>query len=60
MPFVGTPIGSRCLVLPMVGGAVAIAIVLYRWWTGTRWPRAVSAACATLALIHLVVAPLNE
>ena len=60
VPFAGTPIGSRCLVLPMVGGAVAIALVLQHWWTGPRRSRAVSAACITLAVIHLVVAPVGR
>jgi len=63
IPFAGTPIGSRCLVLPMLGGSVAIAFVLQRWWTvlrprrGVRW-KVVSAGCVVLAVIHLGIAPL--
>jgi hypothetical protein len=65
LPFVGTPIGSRCLVLPLLGGSVAIAFVLERWWAvlrqrpGLRY-RLISAACVFLAAIHLALAPLGR
>ena len=65
LPFAGTPIGSRCLVLPMLGGSVAIAFVLQRWWavlrqrSGLRY-RLISAACVFLAVIHLALAPLGR
>ncbi len=65
VPFVGTPIGSRCLVIPLVGGAVAIALVLHRWWRVLRRRRGVAnralgGLCLLLALIHLVFAPIQR
>jgi hypothetical protein len=65
LPFLGTPIGSRCLLLPMVGGAAAIALVLERWWVVLRRSpdvrnRLVGVACTVLALIHLVIAPIQR
>jgi hypothetical protein len=63
VPFAGTPLGSRCLVLPMAGGAVAIAFVLRGWWETLRQRpgvghRVASAACILLAVIHLGTAPI--
>lgn len=65
VPFVGTPIGSRCLVIPLIGGAVAIAVVLHRWWRVLRRRpglpnRLLGALCIVLALIHLVLAPIQR
>ncbi len=65
LPFTGSPMGSRCLVVPLMGGSVAIAWVLHRWWTVGRRrsgvaPRANSGACWVLAVIHLAVAPLQR
>jgi hypothetical protein len=63
--FAGTPIGSRCLVVPFVGGSAVMAFVLHRWWTtlgrltGLKW-RVIAVGCALLAGIHLVVAPLQR
>src|SRR6185369_651148 len=63
IPFVGAPIGSRCLVLPMLGGSVAVAFVLRRWWRAL-WQRPgvpyrlISAGCVLLIAIHLAIAPL--
>lgn len=34
VPFAGAPLGARCLVLPMIGGSVAIAVVIRAWWGG--------------------------
>ena len=36
IPFTGTPIGSRCLVVPFIGGSVVIALVLHYWWKERR------------------------
>ena len=65
VPFAGTPIGSRCLVVPLVGGSAAIALVLHRWWTLLRRKprvgyRLVGAVCACLAFLHLVLAPIQQ
>jgi hypothetical protein len=57
VPFAGTPIGSRCLVLPMIGGSVAIAFVLHGWWTARKASWIVSVAGVLLAIVHLVGAP---
>ncbi|HSP98085.1 MAG TPA: hypothetical protein VL049_12720 [Candidatus Dormibacteraeota bacterium] len=59
IPFVGAPLGSRCLVLPMLGGSVAVAFVLQRWWATRRARRqpALATICALLAVIHLALAP---
>jgi hypothetical protein len=61
VPFAGTPIGSRCLVLPMIGGSVAIAFVLHGWWTARQGAattsRIVAVAGVLLAVVHLVGAP---
>src|SRR5581483_9229437 len=63
--FAGTPIGSRCLVVPMIGGSAAIALVLRCWWTARRGERRpfgrwLGAVCGALAVIHLVLAPLGR
>ncbi len=63
LPFVGTPIGSRCLVIPLMGGAVALALVIHGWWTRLRrrpgiGNRLLGAACVGVALLHLGLAPL--
>lgn len=63
LPFAGSPLGSRCLVLPMLGGSVAVAFVLRRWWTVLRarpHMRIVSGICAVLAFVHLVQAPVQR
>lgn len=65
VPFAGSPIGSRCLVLPMLGGSVAIALVLRHWWLSRRTrsgvgARIAGAACALLAIVHLVQAPIQR
>ena len=65
VPFTGTPIGSRCLVVPLVGGVALIAVVIERWWTawrrrsGLRY-RVLGAACAGLVVVHLGLAPLGR
>lgn len=65
VPFAGTPIGSRCLIVPFIGGAAALALVIHRWWTfirrrpGAKY-RLVGAGCAFLALLHLVIAPIQQ
>jgi hypothetical protein len=64
VPFAGTPIGARCLVLPMIGASAAIALVIHHWWIArmrseaTR--RIVAVAGALLALVHLVGAPIGR
>ena len=63
VPFTGTPIGARCLLVPFVGGAALAAVVIEQWWTAWRarpgtFYRAVGVACAGLAVIHLGLAPL--
>jgi hypothetical protein len=65
LPFSGTPIGSRCLVVPFMGGAVIIAFIIQKWWTMLRrkpglLSRLGSGACAFLALIHLFMAPVQR
>jgi hypothetical protein len=65
VPFAGSPIGARCIIIPWIGGAVAIALVLDRWWTTLRHRpglanRLVGALCWGLAAIHLVLAPLQR
>ena len=63
--FVGTPIGARCLLVPLVGGAALIAVVIARWWTvwrleSVRRRRVLGVACAGLAVIHLGFAPIGR
>lgn len=65
LPFIGTPIGSRCLVIPFLGGAVIIAFLIQNGWSRLRRqpglvPRLCSGACAFLALIHLLIAPVQR
>ena len=65
IPFAGTPLGSRCLVVPFAGGAAVIGVLIHRWWTVwrndvPRRRRVLAAACATLAVVHLVFAPLGR
>jgi hypothetical protein len=65
VPFAGTPIGSRCLLVPFVGGAALLAVVIERWWTAWRHAagaraRLMRASAAGLAIIHLVLAPLGR
>jgi len=65
IPFAGAPIGSRCLVLPMLGGSVAIALVLRHWWLWLRRQpgprhRLAEAGCILLAAIHLGTSPLQR
>lgn len=60
VPFVGTPIGNRCLVLPMLGAAFAIALVLRHWWTRGFHVRIASVAAVLLAVVHVVIAPVGR
>jgi hypothetical protein len=60
LPFAGTPIGSRCLVLPMLGAAAAIGFVLEHAWTAPPRRTALRWACVALAIVHLVVAPIGR
>ena len=65
VPFVGAPLGSRCLVVPLIGGSAGIAFVLHRWWTARRehkatYGRAVAVICTVFAVIHLVLAPITR
>lgn len=65
VPFAGTPIGSRCLLVPFVGGAALLAVVIARWWTAWRHDagvraRLLRASAAGLAVIHFAVAPLGR
>lgn len=41
-------------------GAFAIALVLYRWWTGAARSKAVAAGCVALVVVHLAVAPVGR
>ena len=65
VPFTGTPIGSRCLVIPWIGGASTLALVLCGWWTVLRrqpgvGKRLAGGACALLALVHLALGPVQR
>jgi hypothetical protein len=65
VPFAGTPIGSRCLVVPWIGGAAVLALVLHSWWTILRrepgaGKRLAGGACVLLAVIHLALAPVQR
>ncbi|MBN2358234.1 MAG: hypothetical protein JXR83_02195, partial [Deltaproteobacteria bacterium] len=65
VPFAGAPIGSRCLVLPLLGGSAAIAAVLRQGWSSLRHQertrsRLAGAGCILLAAIHLGVAPIQR
>jgi hypothetical protein len=65
VPFAGTPIGARCLLVPLVGGAALIAVVIDRWWTarrrqGAHHGRVFGVASALIAVVHLALAPLGR
>jgi hypothetical protein len=65
VPFAGTPIGSRCLVIPFFGGAALVAFVLRRWWTVLRREagalrRVAGVLCLLFALVHLGMAPIER
>jgi hypothetical protein len=65
IPFAGTPIGARCLLVPFVGAAALIAVVIVRWWTAWRAEprrrrRVLVVACAALAGVHLGLAPIGR
>jgi hypothetical protein len=65
LPFAGTPIGSRCLLVPFVGGSALVGVILERWWTVWRQRHGVGyrvrgAGCVSLAVIHLGLAPLGR
>jgi hypothetical protein len=57
--FVGAPLGSRCLVLPMLGGSVAVALVLHHGWR-SRWSGPLVAGVVAVAIVHLALAPLGR
>ncbi len=62
VPFLGTPIGSRCMVIPWIGGAAIVGIVLVQWWTAVRVrpgfaPRTVGMLCWGLVAVHLILGP---
>jgi hypothetical protein len=61
LPVAATFPSNRLLLVPGLGGSVAVAMVLvYAWRSRARgWrPRGVAAGAAVLALMHLVLAPL--
>ncbi|WP_375769602.1 hypothetical protein NR798_01590 [Archangium gephyra] len=61
VPVAATFPSNRLLLVPGLGGSVAVALVLvYAWRSRARgWrPRGVAAGAAVLALMHLVLAPL--
>jgi hypothetical protein len=65
IPFASSPIGSRCIIVPWIGGSVAVGLVLNRWWTTLRRRpglsnRVLGASCWGLAAIHLVLAPVQR
>jgi hypothetical protein len=65
IPFAGSPIGARCIIVPWIGGAFVISLVLSCWWTTLRRRpglsyRLLSVACWGLAALHLVLAPLQR
>ncbi len=65
VPFAGTPISSRCLLVPFVGGAALVAVVIAQWWTAWRrlpgfQHRLLGAAAVGLAVLHLGLAPLGR
>lgn len=60
LPFAGTPIGSRCLLVPLVGTSGLLATVIERWWTSRIPSRLLAIAAAALAAIHLLFAPLGR
>jgi len=65
IPFAGSAIGSRCVLVPWIGGSVAIALMLNRWWTTLRRRpglsnRLLGTLCWGLVGIHLVLAPVQR
>jgi hypothetical protein len=62
VPFAGTPIGARCLLVPFVGGAALIATVIDQWWSAWRFVglRALKIGGAVLVFVHLIGAPLGR
>lgn len=61
LPVAATFPSNRLLLLPGLGGSVAVAVVLVTAWRSRArgWrPRGVAAVAAVLALMHLVLAPL--
>jgi hypothetical protein len=65
VPFAGTPIGSRCLLVPLVGAAPLLAIVIDRWRASRRRAgaphgRPFAVACIVIAVIHLGLAPIGR
>ena len=61
LPVAATFPSNRLLLVPGLGGSVAVALVLvYAWRSRARgWrPRGVAVGAAVLALMHLVLAPL--
>lgn len=65
VPFAASPIGSRCLVVPLIGVSTLVAFVLHRWWTALRRepglrPRLAGGIAVGLAVIHLLLAPLQR
>lgn len=61
LPVAATFPSNRLLLLPGLGGSVAVALVLVSAWRSRArgWrPRGVAAAAAVLALLHLVLAPM--
>jgi len=62
LPQASGMLGPRSLVLPSVGAALIVALVLQHWWTELRkrsgvGPRLRGALCVFLAIVHLVAAP---
>jgi hypothetical protein len=65
VPFAGTPIGARCLLIPLVGATPLLAIVIDRWLAsrrraGERSGRAFVFASVAIAVIHLGLAPIGR
>ncbi|MCY1073037.1 hypothetical protein [Archangium lansingense] len=61
LPVAATFPSNRLLLVPGLGGSVAVALVLVHAWRSRArgWrPRGVAAGAAVLALMHLVLAPL--
>jgi hypothetical protein len=61
LPVVATFPSNRLLLVPSLGGSVAVALVLVSAWRSRPrgWrPRGLAAGAGVLALMHLVVAPL--
>ncbi len=65
LPFAGSPIGSRCIIVPWIGGALIVTLVLTNWWSVLRHQpgfraRVLSGSCWGLAVVHLVLAPIQR